>query len=103
MISSLELIEGTPQFDNSNHMNLKELYRQNIEVMNMIGVKWWSKPRINWLQKGDTNSRFFHLTTNIHRRKNYIHYVLNVFDNEVFYIKEILNVFKGFYEDLWRL
>lgn len=42
------------------------------EVLLQEEILWLQKSRVEWLQAGDRNTTFFHLSTLIRRRKNRI-------------------------------
>lgn len=48
---------------------LSEIYRRE-------EIKWCQRARHRWLKEGDANTTFFHRTTNMQRRNNYIHSLL---------------------------
>lgn len=37
---------------------------------------WREKSKQRWMEKGDANTRFFHLSTVTQRRYNFIHHLL---------------------------
>jgi hypothetical protein len=46
--------------------NLKAEYR---EVLTQEEILWYHKSRVQWIQFGDCNSKFFHTSTLIRRKK----------------------------------
>ncbi|XP_030936396.1 uncharacterized protein LOC115961577 [Quercus lobata] len=56
-------------------------------------VLWRQKSRELWLKEGDKNSKFFHLSTIIRRRRNTIEAIKNNSGDWVIEPKEIRNVF----------
>lgn len=55
-----------------------ELLKEFNDVLEQEAVFWRQKSRINWLQKGGRNTKFFHLTTIIRRRRNKIERLKNI-------------------------
>lgn len=37
---------------------------------------WQEKVKTRWLEEGDVNTQFFHLSIVVHRKHNFIHYIL---------------------------
>lgn len=53
------------------------------EILLRERILWKEKAKTKWLEEGDANTRFFHLSTIIHRRKNYIPYILDCHNSKV--------------------
>lgn len=58
--------------------NLEEEGRLQLELDELLEIEeiiWRDKVKGKWLEEGDANTRFFHLSTIIHQRHNAIHYI----------------------------
>ncbi|XP_024155775.1 uncharacterized protein LOC112163733 [Rosa chinensis] len=59
-------------------LNLEEdLIREYEQIRDQEAVYWQQKSRVTWLQNGDRNTKFFHLSTMVRRRRNKIEGLLN--------------------------
>lgn len=72
-IQALELKEASLGLSQLELGSLRSNYNLQSALLRQISLKWWSKSRINWLQKGDQNTNFFHLSTIIRFKNNGIH------------------------------
>ncbi|XP_068309652.1 uncharacterized protein [Pyrus communis] len=68
-----------------------ELISEYNEVLNEEAIFWHQKSRLMWLQEGDRNTNFFHLTTIVRRRRNRIEGLIN---NQGSWISEPSNLKK---------
>lgn len=55
----------------------KKLRLERQEILLQEELLWKQKSRCDWLRAGDGNTRFFHASTLIRRRKNHVHSLLN--------------------------
>lgn len=62
---------------------------------------WKEKSKTQWLEEGDANTQFFHLSTIFHRRHNHIHSVLDSDQHRVTDLDSIVNAFVSFYSNLF--
>lgn len=58
-----------------------QLEKSGLEDLDELLVRerilWMQKAKSKWLEEGDTNTHFFHLSTIIHRKSNHIHHILD--------------------------
>lgn len=64
-------------------------------------IMWKEKAKATWLQEGDANTRFFHLTIVIHRSHNLIQYILNNDNSRIVEYDQIATLFIGYYSQLF--
>lgn len=69
--------------------------------LHRLETLWKQKSREKWLQEGDANSRFFHLSTIIHARSNRISSIKNLNNSTVFEWDKIGSCFLNFYQNLF--
>lgn len=74
---------------NNNRFLIKlksELQNQLGDILKREEDFWLSKSRLNWTTDGDKNTRFFHLTTVIRRRRNKLEGLFD--ENNVWHIEK---------------
>ncbi len=64
-------------------------------------LKWRQKSRELWLKEGDRNSKFFHLSTLIRRRKNFINEIKTEHGSWLQSRTDIGNYFTEKFKDLY--
>lgn len=97
---SLDSIQwDEPSEENSKkEKEIKVCINEQWERLEMI---WKQKSRQSWLQEGDRNTKFFHLSTNIRRRKNYILAFQDDGGRWITSMEEIKNFFFSNYTELF--
>lgn len=63
---------------------------------------WRDKAKARWLDEGDANTRFFHLSTIIHRRYNAINIILNSQNIWLTSRQDIGNAFQSYYSGIFH-
>ncbi|CAL2229041.1 unnamed protein product [Prunus armeniaca] len=81
-----DLCRGSNTFLSKLEISLIEEYNCVLEQEAML---WKQKSRLQWLQEGDRNTKFFHLTTIIRRRRNKIERLKN---NEGVWVEEAQDI-----------
>lgn len=62
---------------------------------------WALKSRVNWLVDGERNTSFFHVTTLVRRKRNWIDTIKNTVGEWVFEEEDIMNVIHKGFQDLF--
>jgi hypothetical protein len=62
---------------------------------------WYQRAKINWLQHGDKNSKFFHFKATQRQRKNKINFITDPLGNNQTQNKNIQEVFQNYFSDLF--
>ena len=69
----------------------------------MEEMKWFQKAHIEWISKGDRNTRYYHLKTNFCRQRNRVLSLLNTFctwvNSEVEVRELVVSYFKQVFQD----
>ena len=63
----LDVLSGA---DHARRMDLKEKMF-DMEKLELLDIK--QKARVNWVQMGDENSKYFHRSLKLNHRRNFIH------------------------------
>ncbi|XP_057813277.2 uncharacterized protein LOC131027275 [Cryptomeria japonica] len=64
-------------------MEEEECHKSWKDILSKEEVYWKKRSRIHWLKEGDRNLAFFHRSTYIHRRRNYIKSLRDDSDQEI--------------------
>ena len=91
-MQKLKEIQGKPSFEENNRLETG-LQNELNEWLYRSEVLWRQKSRELWLKEGDKNSRFFHLSTIVRRRRSTIEAVKNNAGDWVIEPNEIRNLF----------
>lgn len=78
----------------------KDLQANIDQVLKREQILWWQKAKTQWLEDGDANTNFFHLSTIINRRHNHIDF-LQKYDESWTSWEDIGNQFINFFTPLF--
>lgn len=70
-----QLHNEPPGTDNVDREN--DLQRQHQKYLSMNEQYWLQRSRLNWIQSGDNNTRYFHNTAVARKRRNSIHAIIS--------------------------
>lgn len=85
---------STMEMEKSAHHDLNE-------VLTRERILWRDKVKGKWLQKGDNNTTYFHLTTIAHRRSNRIHHLLDEKNHRISNSAVVGQMFTTYYTNLF--
>lgn len=80
----------------------QELILQFNQVLRLEEEFWKLKSRVNWLNNGDANTRFFHLTTLKRRIRNHITALKDTNGNWINDEHQLKSMITNFYNDLYQ-
>jgi hypothetical protein len=78
-----------------------DLINQYEDIRNKEALLWKQKSREKWVQDGDRNTKFFHLTTMVRRRRNKIDGLFDIHGNWCENHEVMKTVAKDFFQDLF--
>lgn len=64
-------------------------------------ILWKEKAKAQWLEEGDANTHFFHLSIVIRRKHNFIHYILDCENNRIIDYDQIAAHLISYYSNLF--
>lgn len=101
-----ELTRLIDQFQNHDPSSLNYCREEHLqqaldEVLKREELMWRDKARINWLEDGDANTKFFHLSTILNRRYNGIDCLLSSSNSWLSEWGDIGMEFVAFYSSLF--
>lgn len=83
-------------------MDVEEaLQRDLTELCKREELLWKDKAKARWIEEGDANTNYFHLSTVIHMRYNSINKILNSYSNWISDKEGIGKEFEGYSQDLF--
>ncbi|KAF4358084.1 hypothetical protein G4B88_021833 [Cannabis sativa] len=94
------------QKDSISHASVQRESEVQLEIIEMeerMDRIWRQKSRENWIRFGDANSKFFHTSTIIRRRRNFIGYVEDSHGVWLSDREEIGNYFNHHFRDIFEL
>lgn len=90
------------QFTSTAMLKLEQrLKRQWEEVLTQEEILWHQKSRVQWLQAGDRNTQFFHLSTLIRRRRNKVEAIQNEVGEWITDQLALKNLFVDYFQKLY--
>lgn len=83
-------------------IQMEQMAQQELdELLLRESIHWKEKAKNKWLEEGDANTRFFHLSSILLRRTNHIHYLLNAHNDRICDPLIIGDAFVTFYSNLF--
>lgn len=100
-----KLVEGLQMGEQTSKILSKEacLQFEMDKLLKREELLWRQKAKQFWLMDGDTNTRFFHLTTICHRKYNYIYSILSDNGCECTSWQDIGNQFESFFKSFFYI
>ncbi|XP_050386378.1 uncharacterized protein LOC126802738 [Argentina anserina] len=90
------------RYENPFLINLEaELIHEYEKIRDQECIFWKQKSRDNWIQGGDRNTKYFHLTTLVRRRKNKIEGLFDCHGNWFVDADSMTKIAVGFFSDLF--
>jgi hypothetical protein len=96
----LERLRGCLDMVNSGRF--KELQEQHARLLVQEETYWRQRAKTHWLQEGDLNTRFFHMTASSRHRKKRIDKLLNEENVAVTTQPEICEVALHYFNQLFK-
>ncbi|XP_073046081.1 uncharacterized protein [Primulina eburnea] len=86
---------------NNNHFRIQEVQKKIEKLIDQEEVHWNQRARVNWLQNGDRNTKFFHTTASQRKRTNCIKCLLSDNGEWCTSIQDLANISKDYFEKLY--
>lgn len=103
LISTIDSLQSNTQTPTTIKME-QSAQRDLDELLLRERTLWQEKAKTKWLEEGDANTTFFHLTIILHRRNNHIHYIVdnehNCITNDILIGDAFVNFFSSLFSSV---
>ncbi|XP_072981904.1 uncharacterized protein [Typha latifolia] len=76
-LANLEELDANGQLPEEGMQRLRSLYNCKIALNRQLNIKWLQRSRLRWTEDGDRNTKFFHISATIRRKRNKISGILD--------------------------
>uniref|UniRef100_A0A803Q157 Reverse transcriptase domain-containing protein n=1 Tax=Cannabis sativa TaxID=3483 RepID=A0A803Q157_CANSA len=94
-------IQASASNSRESSLRVKYLQSQLDALIYMEEVYWRQRSRVNWLQAGDKNTKFFHQFASQRRKNNTIKYLKDDFDNSAKDPEVMFDIISSFFTNLF--
>lgn len=93
--------KSSGRFDAGVASEYKKTQREYEHVLAKEELHWFQKSRAKWLYMGDRNTKYFHGSTAIKKRKNKYEMLKDENDNQISEDQALESLVTNFYKDLY--
>ena len=86
---------------NMNSTKIRSLRWEIQKLMEMEGIRWRQRAKVDWLKFGDRNTKFFHSYANSRRKKNHIEWIKDGMGQWCSSSNEVGKAFVSFFSSLF--
>ncbi|XP_072952512.1 uncharacterized protein [Typha angustifolia] len=100
-LADLEELDANGLLSEEGMQSLRSFYNCKIALNRQLNIKWLQRSRLRWTEDGDRNTKFFHLSATMRRRRNSIAGILGEDGCWIQESAEVSSCFTAFYQRLW--
>ncbi|XP_072993767.1 uncharacterized protein [Typha latifolia] len=100
-LADLEELDANGLLSEEGTQSLRSCYNYKLALNRQLNIKWLQRSRLKWTEEGDRNTKFFHLSATMRRRRNSI---VGIQGNDGAWFPEpeaVSRCFTDFYHRLW--
>ncbi|WOL07573.1 hypothetical protein Cni_G16317 [Canna indica] len=100
-LRELEFKEEIGALSEEDMLYMRSLSNKILALTRQIKMKWWSKSMKKWIEEGDKNTKYFHSSVMLRRKRNQIDMLIQE-GKQLTEDKDIVEAFAEWYKILWK-